>query len=92
MLNSMSYRQFLDWQYYAAIEPFGEFRSDVRTAQLAQMAHNVAVMKQHQKKDLTDFLLKWEDVSKPKEPPSAARIHSIFMVMARSAAAGAKDM
>lgn len=44
---------------YYEVEPFGEYRQDVRTAQICSYIFNMAVDKKDRKK-LTDFLLPWE--------------------------------
>jgi len=60
MLKSISFRQFLEWQAYYTLEPFGELRADLRAASIVQIVHNAAVKKEHQKA-LADFLLKDPD-------------------------------
>jgi hypothetical protein len=41
MLDSMSYVELVKWGRYAAQEPFGEWRGDVRIAQLCALIANV---------------------------------------------------
>lgn len=40
MLDRMSSREFTEWMAYAALEPFGEERADLRSAQIAALIAN----------------------------------------------------
>lgn len=40
MLNSMTWRQYQGWMLYAAEEPFGEERADLRSAIVASVVAN----------------------------------------------------
>lgn len=41
MLSGMSCRTFLEWQQYYSIEPFGEFRAELRHGQQMALAANI---------------------------------------------------
>jgi hypothetical protein len=68
MLRSITATQFMTWQAYAALEPFGEERDDYRAASIVQMLANVnRDPKKH--KDgfaITDFLLRFGDSEGPR--------------------------
>lgn len=68
IVDGMSARQFLRWEAYSQMEPFGEWRADVRTAQLAAMLFNLAVVAK-ERKPIKDFLLPWEKLLKDEEAP-----------------------
>lgn len=42
MLRSISWEQFLEWQAYFELEPFGEERGDFRSGQIVQALWNIA--------------------------------------------------
>ena len=66
MLRSGSARLFLEWQAYSAIEPFGEWRADLRIAQLDALFANANRGKGTPPRKITDFLF---DFEKPPEKP-----------------------
>jgi hypothetical protein len=41
LLDSISYEELALWGVYYSIEPFGEWRADVRSAQLAALTANI---------------------------------------------------
>lgn len=41
MLERMSWREYLEWQEYFALEPFGEERADLRAGIVASVIANV---------------------------------------------------
>lgn len=68
MLSELTAKQFMGWECYSALEPFGAFREDHRIAYIVQMLHNVNVKKEHQK-PLKDFLLQFDDVEPEEQAP-----------------------
>jgi len=66
MLARMSTTTFLGWQTYADLEPFGEYRSELRHGQ--QMAHmhnlkyfNITKPEQKNASDFMNFITKPEE-------------------------------
>ena len=59
----MSWRQFVDWQRYAAAEPFGERRTDERLAFVAFQFAKLMFGKGRKRFDVTYFL---PEKSRPK--------------------------
>lgn len=60
----MSWRQFVDWQRYAAAEPFGERRADERLAFVAFHFSKLMFGKGRKKFDMAYFL---PEKSRPKQ-------------------------
>ena len=69
MLRSLTAAQFLEWTYYARLEPFDEVRGDLRAAQIAQMILAVKMdQKKHKLPGLDELVLKFEqEEAKPKQ-------------------------
>lgn len=67
-MKTMSGQQLLEWEAYAALEPFGESRADHRAALIAQTVFNMAVAVKD-RRPLKDFLLNWEQKEKKKQTP-----------------------
>lgn len=63
MLRQMSWTQFLEWEAYDALDPFGEERADYRSAQVSQALWNIArdVRRNPQGWPLEEFLLAFGD-------------------------------
>lgn len=63
MLRRMSSQELTDWQAYAAIEPFGEERADMRSALIASVLANVHrdPKKRPQPFTIDDFMLFTEE-------------------------------
>lgn len=59
--ETMSYRDFVGWQMYYNIEPFGAKRDDLRAAIIARTTANLWSKKQYK---IDDFMPKF---GKPKE-------------------------
>jgi tRNA uridine 5-carbamoylmethylation protein Kti12 len=66
MLRRLTARQFINWEIYDAIEPFGQLREDYRTAQIVSLLYNVNRGKHDKAKSVEDFLLKFEE-PQPKQ-------------------------
>ena len=63
LLRGLTARQFLEWEAYAELEPFGEIRADYRAASIAR---TVAEVNRDPKKrsepfEIEDFLLRFRD-------------------------------
>lgn len=52
----MSYAEFVEWQAFAAHEPIGDDRADLRSALLLNLLANVHKGKNARKPKLTDFI------------------------------------
>jgi hypothetical protein len=59
LLRSLSYRELRQWAEYYQLEPFGEWRADVRVAQLCAVIANANRDPKRRKKpfEIEDFLL-----------------------------------
>lgn len=68
MLRRITAKQFRQWEVYNELEPFGEFRDDVRAAQITAMIFNMAVAVKD-RKPLTEFLLPWDKVLEQEAAP-----------------------
>lgn len=63
MLRGISWSQFLEWQAFETLEPFGEERDDYRAASIVQALWNIARDTKQNPNGwpLTDFLLSFGD-------------------------------
>lgn len=63
MLRSISWAQFLEWEHFSTVEPFGEERDDIRAASIVQALWNIARDTKACPNGwpLTDFLLSFGD-------------------------------
>lgn len=87
MLKEMSFAEFRDWQLFAELEPFGEERSDIRTASIVSTLANVNrdPKKRRQPYQMTDFLLRFGDAPEIKKPPQTwEQMKNIGMQMAKA--------
>ncbi len=68
MLREISAQQFFDWLHYYQLEPFGEKRSDYRSAQIAQALYNINrdTKKHKQPFPLEDFVIPFGDTEEKK--------------------------
>lgn len=65
MARRMPYRVLMEWYAYAALEPFGEERADLRAAMVAATVANCMGRKKGQKAfKLTDFMLEFDKQTK----------------------------
>jgi len=60
MLRSLSAKDFIEWEAYASLEPFGEIRADWRAASIREMVHNTQV-EQKSRRPVKDFLLTFSE-------------------------------
>lgn len=90
LARKLTAKQFLGWEAYASLEPFGERRADYRTAQILRMLLlvNTAAEDRNKVPSLEDLLLAFEE-KKPKVPQSFQEQIAIAKIMANAAAAGA---
>ena len=91
--RGLTAKQFIEWGLYARMEPFGEFRSDLRAASIRQMVFNMAV-RNSDRKPLKDFMLSFEEAEaeKPAQQPwqeKKAIALTIAMAYAQSKSRGA---
>lgn len=70
--RSLTAKQFINWEAYAAIEPFFQEHTNLLFASVVQMIHNMAVKKEHQKESPADFLLKYVE-REPGSSPNDSR-------------------
>ena len=57
----MTSREFSEWMAYAAVEPFGEIRADMRAALIAQQVANKGATKKEDLVPLREFMLRFGD-------------------------------
>jgi hypothetical protein len=69
LLDSISYRELVDWSTYYRVEPWGEQRADMRSAQVASTLANINRDRKLRPEPFTllDFML-----FKPDAPPKPA--------------------
>lgn len=71
MLHEISYREFLEWESFSALEPFDEERMDIRFASLESLLMNINrdTKKKPTPFKITDALLRFGDseLEKPKK-------------------------
>lgn len=69
MLREMSWFEFLEWEAFYQLEPFGEIRDDYRAAQIESALYNVwrDTKKHPQPFPIQDFLLKFGEEPKKKQ-------------------------
>jgi hypothetical protein len=58
----MGYREFLQWQAYYALEPWGEWLNDLRFAQIAFVMASVWRNKDADPLKISDFVFQWQDI------------------------------
>lgn len=67
--RSLTAKQFMGWEAYASLEPFGQDHWDSLFASIVQMIHNMAVDVKH-RKPLDEFRLQYKEVEdKPVQSP-----------------------
>lgn len=64
-------KQFMEWQHYAALEPFDETRDDYRAASIVTMIANVNRGKDHRAYSIEDFVLKFGSENSRQRQTSA---------------------
>ena len=64
----MSSEEFLTWQAFYRIEPFGHVRGDIQTAQLAHAIGSIAAgFAGNSAGSLNDYILQWQPPEKKEE-------------------------
>lgn len=73
LLDTCSYPELLKWGKYYQREPFGEWRADVRSAQIVQMLANINrdPKRRQEPFQIKDFLLFEREKPKPKQEEGA---------------------
>lgn len=76
MLRSITAKEFITWECYQELEPFGDTRADWLAASIREVIYNMSV-EPNQRLPLKDFLVEFkdfEDVAKEaaKAPPRQA--------------------
>jgi hypothetical protein len=66
MLNEITLDQFREWVAYAELEPFDEWREDVRNAHIVSTIANIVSNKNF---SISDFILKFGDRGESQEEP-----------------------
>ena len=56
----MSWLQFVEWVVFCTLEPFGEVRADLRSAQVSMTVYNSQTVRRQDRKDLDAFLFKFD--------------------------------
>lgn len=72
MLSSLSAKQFIEWEAYAALEPFDEYRQDIRVAQIVTMLANLHRDPKRAPYSIKEFVLDFEQPD-PKTPEELER-------------------
>jgi hypothetical protein len=67
LTRRLTAKQFLDWEHYDAIEPFGDDRADMRAASIVQMLYNINRGKGQKALTLKDFMLTFKEAAPKKE-------------------------
>lgn len=64
MLTEMTWSQFVDWQNYANLDPFGEERADLRSGTIAAVIANVNSGKGGRRYKARDFMPEFSSARK----------------------------
>ena len=74
LLRRVPAKVFRQWEMYYEVEPFGDYRDDVRTAHVVSMIHNMAVEVKN-RKPLTEFILPWGKIEEdePTKTPTQSQ-------------------
>jgi hypothetical protein len=83
MERRLTKKRLEEWEAFAALEPwtfFPEARADWRAASIRETVFNVAVAQKHRRK-LKDFVLPFEEETKPKRPQTPAEQLEILRVL-----------
>lgn len=82
LARSLTAKQLLEWEYYAALEPFDELRADYRAASIVTTIANVNRGLKQAPYALKDFLLNFEEPEevKPKRQTVEQQIKMAYMI------------
>lgn len=61
LAREITWQQFLEWQTYQQLEPWGEERADIRAAQITAALYNVNRTKKSKPVKIKDVLLRFGD-------------------------------
>ena len=84
LLHGLTAKQFLEWQAYAALEPFGEERQDYRIASICSVMANIHRGSGKRAFEIEQFVLKFGD-QPPKQPKTWQEIFAIGRMFAVAA-------
>ena len=84
LLSQISSRELSEWQAYFIVEPFGEYRADLRNAIVACVMANANRSKDTEPFMVKDFMPKFE----AEKPQSISDMH--ILLAGRAAQLGAK--
>lgn len=88
LLEELSWRQLLEWEAYAGLEPFGEWRGDLRVAQLTSLLANVHRNPDKKREPFTwrDFMpfdeMQIDDVKQPVQKQSIEEMRAVLVAIA----------
>jgi len=93
MLEGMTYESFVEWQRYASVEPFGEFRADLRIGQLCAIVANLFRDSKKQAKPYSpaDFVMFVDKESEEKRDIVAPETRAWLYMMAAKTEAEKHD-
>lgn len=91
LARSLTAKQFMEWEHYAALEPFSELRDDYRIASIVQMLANVNRGSKQKAYQLQDFLLKFGEQEEQQGNTREMQIAAIRAV-AMAYSVPAKDL
>lgn len=95
MLRSITAKQWLMWEAYAALEPFDELRADYRSAQIVQMLYNINrdSKKEPKGRKIEDFLLfrEEEDLTDEQKQEHLGNKFRVMELIARAQAEAASE-
>lgn len=93
MLCRITPKQFMMWDAYAQLEPFGDTRSDWHAASIREMLFNMAVKPELQR-PMKDFLIEFKDVGEIpiRQHQTWQQKKQIVMAIALAHSVAAKDL
>lgn len=81
-MATVSYQELMAWGEYAKEEPFGEWRADVRIAQLCALYANAHRPEGEEPRKIADFMLFDKPSDAPEEvPEDGPRLDPMLAVM-----------
>ena len=88
LLSRLTSSELSEWQAFYRIEPFGEFRADLRAGTIASPLVNLQVKKGHRRTKPSDWIMEFI----PDEPQSPEEMKRILQAFAQAAQKRAKRM
>lgn len=77
MMQQMSALEEAYWMAYEKDDPFGDYRQDVRNAQVLHMLYSINAGKKSEKKKITDFMPFFRKRVQPDENVTS-KVRSLF--------------